>query len=241
MQAEIRIVLVEPSHPGNIGATARAMKTMGLSELYLVTPKMYPHADATAMAAGADDVLSAARVCATLDEAIGDCRFAVASSTRARALPWPGRSPGEAARELVAESVHGPVALLFGRERTGLTNEELTRCQAHATIDTAADYTSLNIAAAVQVFTYELRLAMTAGVTAQTAIGEQAATVAELEGYFEHLERALLAIDFINPKQPAMVMRRLRRLYARTRLEENEVQILRGILSKAERMAKLAR
>lgn len=237
MHNKIRIVLVAPSHPGNIGAAARAMKTMGLSQLYIVAPRLFPHADATAMAAGADDLLARATVCDDLDAAIGDCRFAVASSTRVRSLPWPQRTPAEAARELVVESASGPVALLFGRERTGLTNEELERCQVHATIDADPDYGSLNIAAAVQVFAYELRLAMTGGAVPAPAPGDRLVTGEELEGFHAHLERALLAIDFLDPRQPGQVLRRLRRLFARARLEEAELHILRGVMRKAEQMA----
>lgn len=240
--ARIRVVLVEPSHPGNVGAAARAMKTMGLARLVLVAPRAYPHAEATALAAGADDVLDAARVVATLDEAIGDCRLVYGCTARSRGVALPELSPREAAARLVA-SDGAEVALLFGNERVGLSNDELQRCHAAVHIPSDPAYGSLNLAAAVQVLAYELRLAALAGaapIPARTGPGERSATAGELEGLFGHLERALAAIDFFKGRSPATIMRRLRRLYFRADLSEREVMILRGILADAERMARLA-
>jgi tRNA/rRNA methyltransferase/tRNA (cytidine32/uridine32-2'-O)-methyltransferase len=233
MPVPVRIVLVEPSHPGNIGAVARAMKTMGLHDLALVAPRNFPHADATARAAGADDLLAAARICADLDEALADCRLVIGSSARERAIRWPCHTPREAAAELIAACADGPAALLFGPERTGLSNDHLDRCHALASIPTDPAYASLNLAAAVQVFTYELRVALLESAPPPESDPEarRRATAAELEGLYDHLERTLHAVAFIDPERPGRIMRRLRRLFARALPEEDEVQILRGILT----------
>ena len=244
MTPDLRIVLVATSHPGNIGAAARAMKTMGLSRLVLVAPEAYPHRDATAMAAGADDVLDGATVCADLDEALADCRLVMGCTARSRRVSLPEHAPREAAAALVEATALGPVALLFGRERTGLTNEELQRCHGAIHIPANPDYSSLNIAAAVQVLSYELRLALM-GRDAAPAVApagdEQAATQGQLEGFFGQLEQALHDIDFHKGRAPELVMQRLRRLYLRAAPDQREVRILRGILADAQRMARLAR
>jgi tRNA (cytidine32/uridine32-2'-O)-methyltransferase len=240
----IRIVLVEPQHPGNIGAAARAMRTMGLQRLVLVAPHRFPHSDAVAMAAGADDVLAGARIVATLDEAIGDCRLAYGCTARVRGVRLPARSPRDAATELIAAATDAECALVFGRERTGLTNEEVQRCHAAVQIDADPTYASLNLAAAVQVLCYELRCAARAAPADapqhERAAREPAATVEELEGLFGHLQQALAEIDFFKGRAPTTIMRRLRRLYLRAALTQREVLILRGILSDAQRMARLA-
>ena len=240
----IRIVLVQPSHPGNIGAAARAMKTMGLSRLVLVAPKAFPHPEATALAAGADDVLDQARIVTTMTEAVADCALIFGCTARRRGVALPELPPRAAAERLVAESAHTECALVFGNERTGLDNDDLQRCQAAVHIPTDAVFSSLNLAAAVQVLSYELRVAALddeGGRSADPlAEGEPPATLGELEGYFDHLERALAAIDFFKGRAPDTIMRRLRRLYHRAELTRREVLILRGVLSDAERMARLA-
>ena len=249
----IRIVLVQTSHPGNIGSAARAMKTMGLSRLVLVAPKAFPHAEATALAAGADDVLENARVVSTMTEAIADCALVFGCTARRRGVALPELAPRAAAEQLVAESAALECALVFGNERTGLDNDDLQRCQAAVHIPTDATFSSLNLAAAVQVLSYELRVATleelsrrqlpTAETVSETVSGRAAeppATLADLEGYFGHLERALAALDFFEGRAPDTIMRRFRRLYHRAALTQREVLILRGVLSDAERMARLA-
>lgn len=239
MSAAIRIVLVTPSHPGNIGAVARAMKTMGLDDLALVAPRLFPHAEATAMAAGADDLLASARVCASLDEALVGCRLVIGSSARSRSIGWPRLDPREAATQLVAAQADGPAALLFGPERTGLSNEDLDRCHALVSIPSNPDYGSLNLASAVQVFAYEIRMAGLAaqGGTADAPVHgrRRLATADEVEGFFAHLERTLQEVDFIDPARPGRVLRRMRRLFARARPEEDEIHILRGILTQVDK------
>lgn len=245
----LRIVLVGTQHPGNIGSAARAMKTMGLSALHLVAPERFPDPEAIALAAGADDLLAAAPVHADLDAALAGCHFVLGTSARRRHVPLPEMTPGEAARQLVEAAARAPVALLFGRERTGLENEELQRCHASVGIPTNPDFSSLNLAAAVQVLSYELRLATLAAAPGGLPSGrpmpppdqEPPATVDELERYFGHLAQALDDIDFHKGRAPEMVMARLRRLYLRAGLDSREVKILRGILSEAQRMARLAR
>lgn len=222
----IRIVLVAPQHPGNIGAAARAMKVMGLSRLVLVAPELFPHADATARAAGADDLLAAATVHESLADAVADCQLVVGTSARERSLPWPLVDPRQAARRVMA--VDAPTALVFGRERSGLSNDELDLCHAHLRIPCNADFASLNLAAAVQVACYELRMAT--GETALQSYAEPLATSAELEGLYAHLRVVSEASGFLDPEQPGVLMRRLRRLIARAEPLASEVRILRGLL-----------
>jgi tRNA (cytidine32/uridine32-2'-O)-methyltransferase len=243
MTPDLRIVLVATSHPGNIGAAARAMKTMGLSRLFLVAPEAYPHRDATAMAAGADDVLDGAVVCADLDQALADCATVMGCTARSRRVALPEHAPRDAAAALVQATAIGPAALLFGRERTGLTNDELQRCHAAIHIPANPDYSSLNIAAAVQVISYELRLALLAGAPTSSSItpDEQPATQGQLESFFGQLEQALHDIDFHKGRAPELVMQRLRRIFLRAAPDQREVRILRGILADAQRMARIAR
>jgi len=222
-----RIVLVCTSHPGNIGGAARAMKTMGLERLYLVAPLKYPHADATARASGADDLLSRARVCDTLEEAIEDCTLVIGASARQRTLPWP-LLDARAAAQRIAESP-GEAAVIFGAEQSGLDNRDLERCGALLRIPTNADYGSLNLAAAVQIVTYELRMA--AQAETPEAPETPLATAAELEYFYEHLQRVMEAMDFLDPGNPKHLMRRMRRLFNRARLDQNELNILRGLLA----------
>lgn len=225
----IRIVLCRPSHPGNIGAAARAMKTMGLAELHLVSPKKFPHADAEAMASGAADVLENARVCDSLEEALTGCGLAIGTSTRRRDLQTALLTPYEAARQALAEAQAGKVAFVFGNETFGLSKEELARCQVLMTIPANPEYSSLNLGAAVQVMTYELRRTALAESFAQPEL--DAADLAEVERLYDHLEKTLIGIGFLNPASPKRLMPKLRRLFSRTRLQKEEINILRGMLS----------
>jgi len=239
MNTPIRFVLVETSHPGNIGAAARAMKNMSQQDLYLVKPAHFPHADATARASGADDLLAQSVVVDSLDEAIADCRLVMGTSARLRSLPWPLVEPRECASRLVAEAESGPVAIVFGRERTGLTNDELASCQALVHIPTNDAYSSLNVAAAVQILAYEIHLAQRGEQPGPTMPHDSPlATQQELLGLYEHLESMLIDIDFLDPVNPGQLMRRLRRLYSRVELEQNEVNILRGICTAVEKRSR---
>lgn len=233
----MRLVLVDTSHPGNIGAVARAMWAMELADLALVRPKRFPSADATARAAGADALLYHARICDSLEEAVADCTWVVGTTARGRHLEQPRFAPREFALRAMGEAVGGRVALVFGREQTGLTNEELDLCQAVACIDTNAAFSSLNVAAAAQIFAYELRLAAGDGTPARAAPAEPAATTAELEGFYAHLEQTLTDIGYHNPQSPKLLMRRLRHLFARARPDRAEINILRGILAAALKAA----
>jgi tRNA (cytidine32/uridine32-2'-O)-methyltransferase len=236
MLANVRIVLVHTTHPGNIGAVARAMKNMGLSELALVSPRFFPHADATARASGADELLARARVCATLDEALADCRLVVGTSARDRHVEWINCEPRECAALLVGEAARGPVALVFGRESSGLTNEELDRCDRLVQIPANPEYSSLNVAMAVQVLAYELLLA-SRGAAAPPGGREPdhvPATAAQMESFFEHLGQALDDIGFTAGRHSEKLLRRLRRLFLRLRPDVDELTILRGILSAAQ-------
>lgn len=234
----IRIVLVNTSHPGNIGATARAMKTMGLTRLYLVEPLQYPCAEATARASGADDVLAGAIVCNNLLEAVAECRLVIGTSARERRLGWPLLLPDEAARQLIQEAAQGEVALVFGRERFGLTNEELDACHFLVNIPANPDYSSLNLASAVQVLCYELRRNGGRPQPHVQPVTEEdlPATAEEVEGFYGHLEETLCHIGIMTAEEPKhTLLRRLRRLYQRTRLTSTEVNILRGILTATQK------
>ncbi len=229
-----RIVLVNTSHPGNIGAAARAMKNMGLSELCLVDPQRYPSAEATARASGADDLLARARCYGTLDEAIADAVLVIGASARSRSLPVPMLDPRACAKLVYEQPDAKAVAILFGRERTGLSNEELDRCHYLVQIPSNPEYPSLNIAAAVQIIVYELRLLAGHGAhTGQTAIDY--ATAQQMEQFYDHLEETLVELAFLDPANPKQLMRRLRRLFGRTRPDQNEINILRGILTAMNR------
>lgn len=227
----IRVVLVETSHPGNIGAAARAMKTMSLSRLWLVNPSGFPGAEASARAAGATDVLDRARVCGTLSEALAGSRFVVGTSARKRALPWPLLTARDCGERLVAEARSGEVAVVFGREQSGLTNEELKLCHAAVRIPTSPDFSSLNLAMAVQVICYEILVASGGGQGLPEPRDTPLAAAEEVGHFFDHLERVLVASGFLNPANPRHLMLRLHRLFARAEPDSNEVAILRGILS----------
>jgi tRNA (cytidine32/uridine32-2'-O)-methyltransferase len=230
----VRIVLVGTTHPGNIGAAARAMRTMGLDRLSLVAPREFPSAEATARAAGADSVLDQAQVCATLDEALAGCQYVIGASARLRALSWPNLGPREAASRLLAEGNHGEAAVVFGRESSGLSNDELASCHALLHIPTDPSFGSLNVAMAVQIVAYELRQVMLEGKVPVEERIDPLASVEELEHFYAHLERTLVDAGFLNPANPRHLMLRLRRLFSRALPEEKEVRILRGILSALE-------
>jgi TrmH family RNA methyltransferase len=231
VSVNVRIILVGTTHPGNIGATARAMKNMGLADLRLVNPKYFPHEDATVRAAGADDILQATRVVTSLEEALGDCTYAAGASARSRTIGWPSMAPRECAERLVQESAHGVAAVVFGPENSGLTNEDLDRCNTLLTIPTEPGFSSLNLAMAVQVLAYELRLA---GIITEESPPDPEtppATGAELENFYTHLEQVMARSGFLDPENPRLLMRRMRRLFIKAELDQNEVNILRGMLA----------
>jgi tRNA/rRNA methyltransferase len=225
----IRIVLCSPVHPGNIGAVARAMKTMGLARLHLVAPVRFPDQEAGWRASRATDVLERAGVFPTLDEALAGVALAVACTARPREIAVPLVSAREAAAELVSVARTQQVACVFGNETWGLTAAEVERCQLLATISANPSYSSLNLAAAVQVFAYEMRLAASAAVP-QTVKQPPRASFEELEALYAHLEQAMVESGFFNPRHPKKLMPRLRRLFGRSKLEREEVNILRGVL-----------
>ncbi|MDX1460021.1 MAG: RNA methyltransferase [Xanthomonadales bacterium] len=234
--ARMRIVLVETTHPGNIGATARAMKVMGLSRLHLVQPLHFPHADATARASGADDILKHATVHDSLESALGGCSLVLGTSARLRSLSMPQFDVREAAGQALDEPGEADVAILFGRERHGLTNEQIQRCHRLVHIETNPEYGSLNIAQAVQLMAYELRMAaLGLEGKALPPTDWQPVDAGQMELFYQHLEQTLLEIEFLNPAQPKKLMMRLRRLFNRARPDQNEINILRGILAAAQR------
>jgi tRNA (cytidine32/uridine32-2'-O)-methyltransferase len=254
MLERIRIVMVGTTHPGNIGAAARAMKTMGLSDLCLVAPKQFPCAEASSLASGATDLLGQARVCESLDDALADCTMVVGTSARQRHVPWPCVTPRQLGGALVTElerQEQGRVAILFGREDRGLTNDELQRCNWHVTIPANVEYGVLNVAAAIQVLCYEMRLAVLGDdievarpdarsrqhsmPLPEVVWDEPLATSEALEGMLVHLGKVAVRAGFLDPQQPAMVMKRLRRLFLRARPDKMEASILRGILSSLDK------
>ena len=250
--SRIRIVLVGTQHPGNIGSAARALKTMGLSRLALVAPERFPHVEAFALAAGADDVLAAATIHASLADAIADCRLVLGCTARSRRVALAEQHPRDAARDVLEHARSGEeVALVFGRERTGLTNDELQLCHGAIHIPANPDYSSLNLAAAVQVLSYEVRMA-SLGAVADAGPGPQAPTYAlrqagsipashaGMEGFFGQLAETLDAIDFHKGRAPESALRKLRRLFLRAAPDDAEVRLLRGVLADAQRMARLA-
>jgi TrmH family RNA methyltransferase len=244
----IRVVLVNTSHPGNIGGAARAMKNMGLSRLVLVDPEDFPSPEAQARASGADDILAGAQVVATLEEALVGCSLVIGTSARDRRIPWPLLDPRECGKTSVEQAqLGGEVALVFGREYAGLTNEELQRCQYHVHIPSNPEFSSLNLAAAVQVLVYEVRMAWleqeglpskVEKVETTAMLNAQPVTVDELERYYEHLESTLVEIGFLDPEKPRHLMSRLRRLYGRSGISKLEMNILRGILTETQKAAR---
>lgn len=234
------MALLNTSHPGNIGGAARAMKTMGLTDLWLLNPLHYPDAEATARASGADDVLARAQVRQCLDDLIGDCRLVVGASARTRSIPCPVLSPRECAALVREESETGRVAVLFGCEQSGLSNAEIDRCHYLVRIPASPDYASLNLAAAVQVIAYELYVAHATKESGAAACFREQVPVSagEMERFYAHLEATLVQLEFLDPANPRHLMRRLRRLYNRARPDENEINILRGILTAAQQVNK---
>ena len=240
--SKIRVVLINTTHPGNIGATARAMKVMGLQQLHLVTPKTFPDADATAMASGADDLLQHAVIHDSLESALEGCSLVLGTSARLRSLSMPQMDVRKAAETALAEHDSDDIAILFGRERYGLTNDEIQRCHQLVHIDTNPDYGSLNLAQAVQVIAYELRMSAIGEVGGEVGVGVSPldwvpVDAGQMERFFVHLEQTLLDIQFLNPEQPKKLMMRLRRLFNRARPDQNEINILRGILAASQRAA----
>ncbi len=250
----MKIVLVGTTHPGNIGAAARAMKTMGLEQLVLVAPQKYPHEQATAMASGADNILKDALVVDTLDQALDGSSVVFGMTARKRRLSSEAMTPAAAVKhalinsEKKASTIEHPlpenVAFVFGREHSGLTNEELDRCNYLVHIDANPDYSSLNLGAAVQVISYEIRKQQVensnnseAVVDAESAEEIELATADEMELFYQHLEKVLIKTEFYNPDNPRKLMRRLRRLYNRTHMDKNEMNIMRGILASVERVS----
>jgi tRNA (cytidine32/uridine32-2'-O)-methyltransferase len=236
----IRIVLVGTSHPGNIGAAARAIKNMGLSRLYLVGPKEFPADKAVWRAANALDILDNAIVVDDLDEALQGCGFVVGTSARERRIPWPLFDPRQCGQQLVTEAQHHDVAVVFGREAKGLSNQELHKCHYHVHIPTNPDYNSLNLAMAVQVLSYEIRMASLVADKGewddQVSWDIKPARFEEMEMYFQHLEDTMVDLGFHDRDNPRQTMTRLRRLYNRVRLDQMELNILRGILTATQQM-----
>lgn len=241
MLKKVRIVLVNTSHPGNIGAAARAMKNMGLADLYLVAPKVFPSDEAISRASGATDILDNAVVVETLEDAIADCQLVIGTSARERHIPWPLVDPRQAANMVYDEQLEA--AFVFGREDRGLTNEELQRCHYHVHIPSVETFSSLNLGAAVQVIAYELRmksLMMADSPVVTSKWDVPAASVEQLDFLLEHLERVLTDTEFLDPKAPRKVMTRFRRLYQRAQLDQQEVGMLRGMLTAVEKASKKA-
>jgi TrmH family RNA methyltransferase len=238
MLENIRVVLVRPSHPGNIGAVARAMKNLGLSRLIIVAPENYPSFDASARAAGAIDVLEIARVVDSLDEAIAECQWVIGSSARSRRIEWPVLDPRIGAETLLLHAQRGIAALLLGHERTGLTNEELDHCHALVHIDTNADCPSLNIAGAAHILAYEIQQAYSRlagrpkGLPASP--GHIPVDHHEMRRFYRHLDEVLTDIAFLDPKNPRLLMRRLIRFFNRAAPDQIEMNILRGILKSVQ-------
>lgn len=247
--ANIRIVLVETSHPGNIGAVARAMKNMLLQSLYLVRPKQFPDGHAMARSSGAIDVLNNAVVCDSLSEAISDCHLVIAASARSRSIPWPTTTAPEAAQKLISGGMQSSVALVFGREDRGLNNEELDHCNYMVQLPANPEFSSLNIAAAVQVLSYEIRKTFLAEQTQQQssstlavqpadlAIEDRPASSINLKRLFDHLEATLVEVEFMPEHRTRTLMRKLMRFFHKSQITEEEVSIFRGILTELERLS----
>lgn len=238
MLSNVEIVLVGTTHPGNIGGAARAMKNMDLERLTLVAPTRFPDAEATSRASGADDLLTRARVCADLGEALAQCTLVMGTSARLRTIPWPVLEPREAAALLWRNAQEGRVAVVFGREHSGLSNQELERCSHLVHIPTSERFSSLNLAAAVQVIAYELKLTSRLEGVPPAERDSPLARDDEIQGFYTHLEEALIEIGFLNPDAPKQLLRRLKRLFNRVDLEQTEVNLLRGILKSAQRQTR---
>ena len=238
----IKIVLVETSHTGNMGSAARAMKTMGLSNLCLVNPIIKPDSQSISLAAGASDIIKQAQIFSSLEAAVADCSLVIGTSARPRSLQWPNLTPKECGDKIIAEACrHAQVALVFGRERVGLTNDELQKCHFHVSIPANPDYSSLNLAMSVQVLSYEIRMSLLSAQEASIKLDEQDINEVyypkdeDIERFYQHLEQTLLQTGFINPHHPGQIMGRLRRLFTRARIEQQELNILRGILTSIDK------
>ncbi len=240
MLSHIHIILLETTHPGNIGAVARAMKAMGLSRLCLVKPRCFPSAEATARASGADDLLARARVVDSLEEAVAECQLVVGTSNRQRTIGLPLLDPRQMASRLTGQQSPLSVAVLFGPEHSGLSNAQLDHCHWQVSIPTVEDFASLNLAAAVQVIAYELRMGMLQPAHSRS-LEREPVPMGEMERFYQHLEEVLTEIEFLDPDNPKQLMRRLRRLYNRVQPDSNEMNILRGILSAVQRSKALCR
>ena len=232
----IRIVLVATSHPGNIGAAARAMKNMGLHRLYLVRPKHFPDSRAHEMAAGADDVLENAVITDSLEDALSECHWVFATSARAREMALPGYLPASCASKIAEASPDTEIAIVFGREHAGLTNEELARCHYHIHIPSNPVFSSLNLAQSVQILAYEVRMKHMNPEPHVMTHQEPLANIKDVELFHKHLEDTLIKLDFIHIKHPKRLLQRLRRLFNRVQLEVLEVNLLRGILTQIQRL-----
>jgi len=238
--SSIRIVLIRPTETGNIGSSARAMKTMQLKNLVLVSPKIFPSAECTARATGADDILQTAVVHESLATAIRDCNLIYAATARERSIEWPVLSPADAAREIISAPNGSSIAILFGREQSGLSNEEMDLCHRAIRIPANPEYSSLNIAAAVQIIGYEL-LVHRLEVNKPTEVRDgktPLATHAEMEMLYQHLELTMAEVGFFNPEKPRRLMRRMKRLFNRAQLDNNELNILRGFLAAVQEKIK---
>jgi len=232
---KIRIVLVEPSHPGNIGGAARAMKNMGIKRLVLVKPKRFPSDEAHARASGADDLLQHAQIVDSLEQALEGCNYVCGTTTRDRSIDWPTLDPRQFSNTVIDQYSDTETALVFGRESGGLTNAELDRCNVRVAIPANPDFSSLNLVSAVQVLCYELRFASLSRLTEEGVqrppSGDHPVGAEDMERFYEHLEQVLIELEFLNPAHPKKLMRRLKRLFNRASPVENEMNILRGILT----------
>ncbi len=233
--ANCQIVLVETSHPGNIGATARAMKNMGLEKLALVNPCKYQVYECYARASGAQEVVDSARVYSDLSAAVSDSTLVVGTSARLRSLAWPQLTPKDSACEIVSQVTRGEVSVVFGRERSGLTNEELALCSTLLNIPTAGDFSSLNVAAAVQVVAYEILCASMTNSAVDSPPGEPPAEQESVERFYEHLFAVLEQVEYFDPANPRHLPLRIRRLFNRAQPSHSEIQVLRGFLSAVEK------
>ncbi|WP_217527589.1 tRNA (cytosine(32)/uridine(32)-2'-O)-methyltransferase TrmJ [Vibrio cholerae] len=237
MLERVKVVLVGTTHSGNIGSAARAMKVMGLSQMVLVDPQCQVDAQAIALAAGASEIALNAQIYPTLEAAVADCGLVVGTSARSRTLEWPMLEPRECGEKLISEANQHSVAMVFGRERTGLTNDELQLCHYHVCVPANPEYSSLNLAMAVQLLSYEVRMAyLTLQQSLQSStLQEEYPRHQELERFYAHLEQVIMQTEFISAQQPGQVMNKLRRMFTRARPETQEINILRGVLTSVQR------
>lgn len=237
MLERVKVVLVGTTHSGNIGSAARAMKVMGLSQMVLVDPQCQVDAQAIALAAGASEIALNAQIFPTLEAAVADCGLVVGTSARSRTLEWPMLEPRECGEKLISEANQHSVAMVFGRERTGLTNDELQLCHYHVCVPANPEYSSLNLAMAVQLLSYEVRMAYLAlqQSSQSSTLQEEYPRHQELERFYAHLEQVIMQTEFISAQQPGQVMNKLRRMFTRARPEAQEINILRGILTSVQK------